>query len=429
MSDTVIVVENLGKCYRIGQLEPYKTLRDTLVNAVSAPARAAVSVLKRRQNSISDSASNSHIWALRNVSFKIQQGEVVGVIGRNGAGKTTLLKILTRVTNPTEGYAEIRGRVGSLLEVNTGLGHHELTGRENIYLMGATLGMRKAEINRKFTEIVEFSGVEKFLDTPIKRYSAGMRMRLVFSVAAHLEPEILLVDEVLAVGDVAFQKKCLGKMEDVARGGRTVLFVSHDMGAIQNLCTRCILIENGRIKNTGKTSDIINEYLSTSLAISNTPLIERINEQKKDAELIYTGIEFQNSKGERLNHLSAGEDTSIILNYRCKNKQKLKDIKFIYMIKKMGEPLIILSTEFFKNFEVIATEGRVICNIPKLPLMPGYYSLYIRSYSNNVIVNELEDAVTFYVKEGSFFDNGLLPQDSEAKTLINHSWELTEVDN
>ena len=294
--DVVIHVEKLGKRYRVGQLEPYKTLRDALTNAVSAPFHAVNSALHRRPSTTDGSRSDNFIWALKDVSFEVRQGEVVGVIGRNGAGKTTLLKVLTRITTPTEGYAKIHGRVGALLEVSAGFGHPEFTGRENIYLMGAVLGMKRTEIDRKFTEIVDFSGVEKFLDTPMKRYSAGMRMRLTFSVAAHLEPDILLVDEVLAVGDAAFQKKCLGKMEDVAQGGRTVLFVSHDMGAIQNLCQRCILIEDGNIRNIGRTDDIINEYLTTSLAISNVPLSERRNEQVRDASLIYTGLEFYNSK-------------------------------------------------------------------------------------------------------------------------------------
>ncbi|GAI17999.1 unnamed protein product, partial [marine sediment metagenome] len=280
MNNVVIHVENLGKRYRVGQLEPYKTLRDTLVNTVSAPIHAVTSAFHQRRSKIDRSPSDNTIWAIRNVSFDVEQGEVIGVIGRNGAGKTTLLKVLTRITTPTEGYAKIYGRVGALLEVSWGFGHPELTGRENIYLMGAVLGMKRAETDRKFAEIVDFSGVEKFLDTPMKRYSSGMRMRLTFSVAAHLEPEILLVDEVLAVGDVAFQQKCLGKMGDVARGGRTVLFVSHDMGAIQNLCGRCVLLEEGRIQSIGRTGDIINEYLATSLAISNIPLAERRNAQR-----------------------------------------------------------------------------------------------------------------------------------------------------
>jgi len=426
MNDIVIHVENLGKRYRVGQLEPYKTLRDTLVNAVVAPVHAVTSVLHGRPSTTDGSRSDNTIWALKDVSFEVRQGEVVGVIGRNGAGKTTLLKVLTRITTPTEGYAEIRGRVGALLEVSAGFGHPEFTGRENIYLMGAVLGMKRAETDRKFAEIVDFSGVKTYLDTPMKRYSAGMRMRLTFSVAAHLEPEILLVDEVLAVGDAAFQQKCLGRMGEVAQGGRTVLFVSHDMGAIQNLCERCILLEDGRIRNIGRTRDIVNEYLTTSLAISNVPLAERRNEQRRDATLIYTSIEFQNSRGQKLSNLSSGEDTSIVLDYLCKDTQKLEDVKILYTIKRMGENIVALDTELSKNFEEIQGKGRIICNIPRLPLMPGYYSLDIRSYSKRIITNHLYDGVAFYVKEGPFFDSGLMPPDSEARTLVDHSWVLEE---
>jgi lipopolysaccharide transport system ATP-binding protein len=252
----IISVENLSKQYRIGTKLPYKTFRETIMNVVTSPARLF------RGNG---SRENNTIWALKDVSFEVQQGEILGIIGRNGAGKTTLLKILSRVTEPTEGEVRIRGRVGSLLEVGTGF-HPELTGRENIFLNGAILGMRREEIKKKFDEIVAFSEVEKFLDTPVKRYSSGMYVRLAFAVAAHLEPEILLVDEVLAVGDVQFQKKCLGKMGDVAKEGRTVLFVSHNMGAVQRLCTRCTWLYEGMIKAQGLVSKVITNYISDGLS-------------------------------------------------------------------------------------------------------------------------------------------------------------------
>ncbi|MGC8960577.1 MAG: ABC transporter ATP-binding protein, partial [Chloroflexia bacterium] len=245
MTDVAIRVEGLSKRYRIGQREPYRALRDVLARGLAAPFRATASVFRRSGPNGNGIRGENYIWALKDVSFEVKRGEVVGVIGRNGAGKTTLLKILSRITEPTEGYAEIHGRVGSLLEVGTGF-HPELTGRENIYLNGAILGMKKAEIDKKFDEIVAFAEVEKFIDTPVKRYSSGMYVRLAFAVAAHLEPEILLVDEVLAVGDAAFQKKCLGKMGDVAKGGRTVLFVSHQMNSIRKLCDRCIWLDAGR---------------------------------------------------------------------------------------------------------------------------------------------------------------------------------------
>lgn len=263
MSQVAIHVENVGKLYRIGERQRYKALRDTLSNALYAPFRAAASLFNGPHTNASNDDGDSHFWSLKDVSFDIKQGDAVGIIGRNGAGKSTLLKILSRITKPTEGYVKIHGRVGSLLEVGTGF-HPELTGRENVYLNGAIIGMRKKEINCKFNEIVDFAEVEKFIDTPVKLYSSGMYVRLAFAVAAHMEPEILLVDEVLAVGDAAFQRKCLGKMGDVAKEGRTVLFVSHNMTAVQSLCTEAICLERGRVAKRGVVSSVINSYLQTT---------------------------------------------------------------------------------------------------------------------------------------------------------------------
>src|SRR5713101_1447281 len=254
MSNIVIRAEDLSKRYRIGERERYLALRDVLTRAFSIPSR-----LLRSRTPSSPNGDHSHIWALKDVSFEISQGEVVGMIGRNGAGKSTLLKILARVTKPTGGYAEIRGRMGTLLEVGTGF-HPELTGRENTFLSGAILGMSKTEIHRKFDEIVAFAEVEKFIDTPLKHYSTGMQMRLAFAVAAHLEPETLLVDEVLAVGDMAFQKKCLGKMGEVASGGRTIVFVSHQLNQIRRLCQKVIWLDQGKIFQVGPTSEVAGAY-------------------------------------------------------------------------------------------------------------------------------------------------------------------------
>ena len=262
MSDLAIRVEDLGKQYRIGvSQERYRTLRETLAQAATAPFRRVGDAIKPSQHK----ASNNRIWALREVSFEVRKGQVLGVIGRNGAGKSTLLKILARVTEPSAGYAEIHGRVGSLLEVGTGF-HPELTGRENIYLNGAILGMKRTEIERKFDEIVEFSEVTRFIDTPVKRYSSGMYLRLAFAVAAHLEPEILVVDEVLAVGDAEFQRKCLGKMSDVAEQGRTVLFVSHNMSAILRLTGEAIVLDKGQLVMRAPTPVAVDYYMSSGFA-------------------------------------------------------------------------------------------------------------------------------------------------------------------
>jgi lipopolysaccharide transport system ATP-binding protein len=256
--DVAILANRLGKRFHIGATQDgYRTLRDSLAAAALAPVRGVRHLLHRNGRLPADKTT---IWALKDVSFEIARGEVVGVIGRNGAGKSTLLKILSRITEPTEGEAEIRGRVGSLLEVGTGF-HPELTGRENIYLNGAILGMRHAEIDRKFDEMVAFAEVERFIDTPVKHYSSGMYLRLAFAVAAHLEPEILLVDEVLAVGDARFQNRCLGKMREIASQGRTVLFISHNMQAVARLCSRTLLLDAGRLQMYGPTSDVVTSYL------------------------------------------------------------------------------------------------------------------------------------------------------------------------
>ena len=264
MSDIAVRVNGLSKQYRIGgKREEYRTLREALTQAFVSPFRRAHRLLSGQAYGAAE--LDETIWALKEVSFEIKQGEVVGIIGPNGAGKTTVLKILSRISEPTEGYAEIHGRVGSLLEVGTGF-HPELTGRENVYLNGSILGMKKREIDRKFEEIVDFAEIEKFIDTPVKYYSSGMYVRLAFSVAAHLEPEILLVDEVLAVGDAAFQKKCLGKMGDVAKEGRTVLFVSHNMVAVQKLCNRGIWLSEGKIMEDGKADRVVSSYMRQNLS-------------------------------------------------------------------------------------------------------------------------------------------------------------------
>jgi homopolymeric O-antigen transport system ATP-binding protein len=261
MSYIALRVENLSKQYHLGKRKRYNTLRDTLTDKLYASYRRLPELLNG-QTAMANRQSNNTIWALKDISFEVKRGEIVGIVGPNGAGKSTLLKILTRITEPTEGYAEIYGRVGSLLEVGTGF-HSELTGRENVYLNGAILGMKKAEIERKFNEIVAFAEIEKFLDTPVKHYSSGMYVRLAFAVASQLEPEILIVDEVLAVGDTRFQEKCMRKMENVTKEGRTILFVSHNMSAVTKLCERAILFNEGRVIEDGPSHQVVSTYLNS----------------------------------------------------------------------------------------------------------------------------------------------------------------------
>ena len=311
MGDTAIRAENLSKRYYIGARQArYKTLRDTLVESFSAPFRRAAGILRGQGSGAADLRET--IWALKNVSLEIKKGESVGIIGRNGAGKSTLLKILSRITEPTEGYAEIHGRVGSLLEVGTGF-HPELTGRENIYLNGAILGMTRRDIDRRFDEIVDFAEVERFIDTPVKHYSSGMYLRLAFAVAAHLEPEILLVDEVLAVGDAAFQKKCLGKMDDVTKGGRTVLFVSHNMAAVRSLCDSSFLLQQGEVIYRGGSEATIVQYLSLS---EDSKSHTSLNMLSDDKSVMLEGVALEDHWGRAKRSFGVDEDIVVSIRFR-----------------------------------------------------------------------------------------------------------------
>ena len=368
MNAIAIHVEGLSKRYRIGaQQERYKTLRGALTDTATAPFRALRSTFRRRARQLSN--GNNAFWALKDVSFEIKRGEVVGVIGRNGAGKSTLLKILSRITEPTEGYADIHGRVSSLLEVGTGF-HLELTGRENIYLNGAILGMKRDEIDRKFDEIVDFAEVGKFIDTPVKHFSSGMHLRLAFAVAAHLEPEILLVDEVLAVGDTAFQKKCLGKMEKVAAHGRTVLFVSHNLGAVKELCQTTIVLNNGVLEFRGPVVEGISRY-SQSLM-----------EDRSDAVASSTGWRHVRINGRASDidaTLAVGDSffTEAWLDLR----DKFVAGRLIYRLdNSVGDNVVhqrVFSEQLWSgNLE--AGRYRVKVELPPLWLAPGVYTLYFK---------------------------------------------------
>jgi lipopolysaccharide transport system ATP-binding protein len=323
MGESAIRVEGLSKRYRIGRREKYRTLRDTVMDALNGALHVFSGNRRAPVNGERDT-----IWALKDVSFEINRGDVVGVIGRNGAGKTTLLKILSRITEPTAGYAEVYGRVGSLLEVGTGF-HPELTGRENIYLNGTILGMKKREIDRRFDEIVDFAEVEKFLDTPVKHYSSGMHMRLAFAIAAHLEPEILLVDEVLAVGDAAFQKKCLGKIGEVRAGGHTVLFVSHNLQAVRSLCNRCLLLRSGRLAVSGDVEAAVVNYLNEVEAHSSPELDLTDRPRPNDNAALGIALQFTKVK---LNPragkvvIETGEPLEIEIEFAC--RERLRNVVF-----------------------------------------------------------------------------------------------------
>jgi lipopolysaccharide transport system ATP-binding protein len=358
MSDIAIRVENLGKKYKIGANQArYQTLRESIVNGFS------YSIERIKGNSPKE---NNIIWALKDINFEVKHGEVLGIIGRNGAGKSTLLKILSRITRPTTGRFELNGRVGSLLEVGTGF-HPELTGRENIYLSGAILGMKRKEINRKFDEIVDFAEIEKFLDTSVKHYSSGMYMRLAFSVAAHLEPEILLVDEVLAVGDVAFQNKCLNKMDNIANQGRTILFVSHNLTAIGKLCPKSILLNNGKIDQINQSKLSINKYLE-SLSNATNNFIERIGTQRAKI----THITILNKDDIASSILSMGDTVKIIISGETTSKQ----LEFTVAIQlvSMDGSIILYGADLFTPIKPQSDlTFSFSVKIQELLVMPGEY--------------------------------------------------------
>lgn len=379
MSDIAIRVENLSKRYRIGQREPYRALRDVLARGFAAPFRAAALAFRRTPAATVDaSVTNRHFWALKDVSFEVKKGEVIGIIGRNGAGKSTLLKILSRITEPTEGYAEIHGRVGSLLEVGTGF-HPELTGRENIYLNGAILGMKKYEIDRKFDEIVDFAEIDKFIDTPVKYYSSGMYVRLAFAVAAHLEPEILLVDEVLAVGDAAFQKKCLNKMQDVGHEGRTVLFVSHQMNSMRKLCDRCIWLDSGRIQMEDSTVKVVSAYEATLFSTSFD--LSRTEDTHVPAQFLRW--EIVEPKAEQPNWLTTMGAVTFKIVVRV-NKPVSKGVNGIALWNSENQ---LMWAWAIYNLKLEPGVHEFVYNLPGLPLRPGTYSWHVSLYNEGILLD------------------------------------------
>lgn len=411
MDNKVIQAENLGKVYRIGLKEQVNdTLVSTMFSWIKAPVRSFQN-LRNLDTYNAASDSEDLIWALHDVSFEVKQGEVLGIIGRNGAGKSTLLKILSRVTNPTTGKVVIKGRVGSLLEVGTGF-HPELTGRENVYMNGVILGMKKGEIDSKFDEIVEFSGVEKFLDTPIKRYSSGMRVRLAFAVAAHLEPEILIVDEVLAVGDVEFQKKCLSKMGDVAKEGQTILLVSHNMGAVSSLCSHCLLLKDGRLAAYGDTNRIIPEYLEQP-ASTGVPLSER-TDRIGDRSVEFVDCWLSDSpSGNPLKDFLTGDD--MYIGVRLKAEER-KEVWLAVTIRDGMETKIMCTSNRLCGLppHEIQGEETFFLHIPKCALLEGEYSVELSA----VIARKLERADVI----GNALRFNILPKDIHASNQVIGSY-------
>ncbi|MCC6975527.1 MAG: ABC transporter ATP-binding protein [Anaerolineae bacterium] len=421
MGDIAVRVENLSKLYRIGaKQESYKTFRDSITDAVTAPFKRVAGLL--RGNAAAAANLNETIWALKDVSFEVKKGEVVGIIGRNGAGKSTLLKILSRITEPTSGEAKVYGRVGALLEVGTGF-HPELTGRENIYLNGAILGMSREEIKHKFDEIVAFAEVEKFIDTPVKHYSSGMGLRLGFAVAAHLEPEILIVDEVLAVGDAAFQKKCLGKMSEVAGEGRTVLFVSHNMAAVSSLTTNSIWLSDGMVSRIGMSSQLIQEYLGS-------------------IEQLPSGAASFQSAGNTNNHL---REFHIVHNGESSATVPMgAPVEFRMLVEGLGaisSPAVGIGIEHIEKGRILSLgtrlvgceglhpavdEGVFVCYVDELILNKGTYFITVTISEGRRDLERFERCCKFWVTLEDVFHTGGTLSESQGVVFVPHQFRFIE---
>jgi lipopolysaccharide transport system ATP-binding protein len=411
---TAIETHQLGKRYLLG-LHTMGNLRETLSAAAQRPLRALTGRREKRQPDI--------LWALRDVSIEIPEGEVVGLIGHNGAGKSTFLKLVSRITEPSEGWAAITGRTGSLLEVGTGF-HPELTGRENIFLNGAILGMRREEIRRRFDDIVEFAEVERFLDTPVKRYSSGMSVRLAFSVAAHLEPEILLVDEVLAVGDASFQRRSLARMTEVAKEGRTVVFVSHNLAIIRALCERGILLEHGRVALDGPSGETIDEYLKRLERAASGDLLSRQDRSPKaGSESRVRRVTVEDVGGGQRGVVVAGRTARIVIEVT----EELPEMHCrLIVLDSLGQPVTTLNSEVPSPRDV--RDGglgpTMECEIGSLPLLPGRYRLDVRITSREKTHDNLQAAAYFDVEPGVIDERPMPPQGLEGDVMLKHVWRL-----
>ncbi len=424
MYSSVIKVDSLSKCYRIGVAgRDHTTIREAIMDLVGSPFRNLAKLRRLTDFRDDDSQSdNDVIWALKNASFEVGEGEVLGIIGRNGAGKSTLLKILSRITEPSGGTAELYGKVASLLEVGAGF-HPELTGRENVFLSGAVLGMRKREIERKFDEIVAFSEIEKFLDTPVKKYSSGMYNRLAFSVAAHLEPDILLIDEVLAVGDLGFQKKCLGKMGEVARGGRTVLFVSHNMGSIRSLCENAVWLDGGRVVEKGPSEVVVRNYEERQMKILGkaSHTVERRVEDVANPSFYFQSVEILNTSGEHTTLFKYNDIMNLIIHVSGKAPDRFSAEFRIY-----NEMRVLVATgasQAYHGKYYGAAVKQIIIMIGPLRLTSGEYTVSICAVARPTRLDTWDNAIGFTVTECQpFFMPKEMPTSVDGVCVIDHSF-------
>jgi lipopolysaccharide transport system ATP-binding protein len=426
MSQNAIQLEGVGKQYHIGRKQSgHRSLQDVVTDTFVSPFRRAGRLLRGQVLTAAD--LDQTFWALRDVSLEVKHGEIVGIVGRNGAGKSTLLKILSRITEPTEGCGEIYGRVGSLLEVGTGF-HPELTGRENLFLNGAILGMRKAEIERKFDEIVAFAEIDKFIDTPVKHYSSGMYVRLAFAVAAHLEPEILLVDEVLSVGDSAFQRKCLGKMNEVSRAGRTVVFISHNMAAVENLCNRGILFEAGKVTFSGAMKETVERYLhgvSGEARSSGSHIIDLSDAPRPpQCTPLLRRLELFTDQGRSLNgSLRMGSSLKAHIYFELEEPTSSLDACLAFD-SLFGQRIFTAHSLFEpqKDWGERMGEQVFVCEIPSLTLVPGEYRIKVALNIHNSERDSVEDAARLTILESDFYGTGRVPWNGVF--VLKHRWHL-----
>lgn len=413
MSEVAIRVENLGKKYRLGSSKA-TDLRNAfgdLVSRIKSP--------KAKKSLPNSHSAKDEFWALKDISFEVKKGEAVGIIGRNGAGKSTLLKLLSRITDPTTGHFTLNGRVSSLLEVGTGF-HMELTGRENIFLNGTILGMKRREIREKFDEIVDFSGVEQFIDTPVKHYSSGMKVRLAFSVAAYLEPEILVIDEVLAVGDSEFQKKCMGKMEDVTGQGRTVLFVSHNLAAVNQLCDRGLLLQKGILIENGDVNDVINSYISSNKNMIVSENLMNLEQRKGNGKFRVDKIKLLDEKKNPLNVVRTGSEIIFEIQFNRKITQADGFFRIDFAIDNDREMRVgWFSSDAIEN-NIKEDFDKIHLKIPKFNLGEGNYYLTFYATLNGIVIDYIHQGFVFSVEEGNFFGTGKVIPKSQTFIYSDH---------
>jgi lipopolysaccharide transport system ATP-binding protein len=408
LSNTVISVENLGKQYRLGNIGTGTISHDLNRWWARVRGKEDPSLMLGETNDRTIKGNSDFVWALRDVSFDVEKGDMLGIIGKNGAGKSTLLKILSRTTTPTTGSFKSKGKVASLLEVGTGF-HPELTGRENVYLNGAILGMTKAEIKQKFDEIVDFSGVERYIDTPVKRYSSGMQVRLAFAVAANLDSDILIVDEVLAVGDQEFQDKCIGKMKNISSGeGKTVLFVSHNIGAIKSLCNKGLLIHNGNVLNHGEIGTIISQYQTLSYQSNSDTSIENRKDRKGNGTIVLSHLSLNSSVQENVISISAGQ--TAIFKMQVKKVQADFSLSFYaaLIIKNgNGDRMFTISSDFYRKKLILNNENTFEFELAKMPLSIGKYMVDAYIWSDGDVIDDIEGIFEFTVTDNDYFNLGV----------------------